>query len=302
METAAAAAAAARRPGCRSPRRRPPRRAVRNARRRPGLPARRRLHDRRLPESRGEDPRREGDPDLAQPLVRLRLRAAISPLPERLQEQPLHLHARVGRAAPGRRGGHTARRLGLDRRRFALGGRRRALQGGALRSPRRQRRVRRDGPRRAAAAPGAPARRHHSPDRVPREAAPDLRPDRLRARLLPRRPVVPEDRGLRAGGHARPQDGRLELPCVPRELRVLCGLRALRRLAHCAEPIRRRRHRRARFRVAEGRPDDLPLRPGRRARLRLDGRPALPGRPSSPSIRPATFRPAGAQRPRASSG
>ncbi len=144
-------------------------------------------------------------------------------------------------------------------------------------APRWQRRGGRDGPRRAAAAPGAAAWRHHPRDRLPREAAQDLRPDRLRARLLPGRPVVPEDRGLRAGGHARPQYGRLELPRIPRELRVLRRLRALRRLAHRAEPVRRRRHRQARVRDAQGRPHDLPLCPGRRPRLRLDGRPALPG-------------------------
>ncbi len=219
----------------------------------------------------GEDARRHRAPRLAQPVGRRGVGAAVPPLPERLQEQPLDLHAGVRRTAARRPGRDQAGGLGLDRRGVDQGGRTGPAAGGPVHPARRKRPERRDGPAGAPRDARPAARRDRARHRLPREAAEDLRAHRLRARLLPRRTVVSEDRRLRAGRHAQPQERRLELPRLPRELRVLRRLRQLRRHLHRPLEVRRRRHGQARVRNAEGRQDDVPLRPERRPRLRVDG-------------------------------
>ena len=125
--------------------------------------------------------------------------------------------------------------------------------------------------------PVPPGGSDHARHRVHVAAAAGVRADGLQGRLLPRRPVVPEDRRLRAGRHARARGGRLELPPVPRELGVLRRLRhATASTITVPSDVRRRRHRRAHARAHERqRHDDLHVRAGRRARLRLDRRPRL---------------------------
>ena len=88
--------------------------------------------------------------------------------------------------------------------------------------------------------------------------------DGVQGRLLPGRPVVPEARRLRAGRHAGARHGRMELPPVPRHLRVLCGLRQLRGRHHRAGRLRPRGHRRAEERAdKQQRHEDVHLRAGR---------------------------------------
>ena len=141
--------------------------------------------------------------------------------------------------------------------------------------------ARRQRPGRSDGAPGAPllprpaARGDRPRHRLRSQAPAHLRPHGLRARLLPRRPVVPEDRRLRAGGDARANGRGLELPRVPRKLRVLRGLRQLRRVHDGAVEIHRRGHRQASLGNESRRPDHLPVRAERRPRLCLDGRPPL---------------------------
>ena len=113
---------------------------------------------------------------------------------------------------------------------------------------------------------------------LPGEAAAGLRAHRVLPRLLPRRPVVPQARRLRAGRHARARDRRLELPPVPRELGVLRGLRPLPGRDHAAEALRGRGDRDAHRAPREpGRHVHPRLRAGGRDRLRLDRLAALPG-------------------------
>ena len=105
-------------------------------------------------------------------------------------------------------------------------GRRRGPQAHARVHPARRREQRRpDGGASHAAGAGAAGRVRHARDGLHVEAAAGVRPHGVQGRLLPGRPVVPEARRLRAGGHARARDGRMELPPVPRELRVLRRLR-----------------------------------------------------------------------------
>ena len=182
----------------------------------------------------------DGASHLAQPVERPGHRAEAASLPERVPEQPLDLHARVRRPVARRR--HARERLGLDRPDEA-GARRRH-------GPAEIRRLRRAGRRqcgrpdrdsRATALAGRPGRRSALDRGIHGAAAPHLRPVRLRRRLSPRRPVVPEAGRLRAGGAPRAPGWRLELPPVPRQLRVLRRLRQLRRANHGAVALRRRR-------------------------------------------------------------
>ncbi len=85
-------------------------------------------------------------------------------------------------------------------------------------------------------------RRHHARHHLYCTAAARVRPHRLRQRLLPGRPMVPEAGGLRSSRHTRAHRRRLELPPVPRQFRVLRGLRQLRCPHHHARALRRRRH------------------------------------------------------------
>ncbi len=182
------------------------------------LPSRRRIPDRGGARSHDQDPQGPRAPDLAKPVGGHGLRAAVSHVPERVQEQPLDVHAGVRRATAGRRGRRQTGRLGLDRRLVdedGLG--RRAPDGRPLHPARRQRSRRPDRSRRAAADPRGAAGLDRSRDRLRGQAAEDLRPHGLRARLLPGRPVVPEDRRVRAGRDARAQVRGLELPRLPRE-------------------------------------------------------------------------------------
>ena len=150
----------------------------------------------------------------------------------------------------------------------------------AVHPARRQRPERRDGPRSCRCpAPSRPTARSTLEiafrAKLPRVFA----RTGLRARLLPRRPVVPEDRRLRAGGHARPQARRLELPrrstrtpsSTPTTATTTSRITVPSKFVVGATGKRVSETR-------ERREDDLPLRPERRPRLRLDGRPALPRR------------------------
>ena len=115
-----------------------------------------------------------------------------------------------------------------------------------------------------AARAGAAGRVRDAGDGLHVEAAAGVRPHGVQGRLLPRRPVVPEAGRLRAGGHARARDGRVELPPVPRELGVLRRLRHVRRRHHGPERLHRRRHGRAEAasaRTATARPRTRTSRP-----------------------------------------
>ena len=232
-------------------------------------------------------------------------RAAVPPLPERLQEQPLDLHARVGRAAARRRGGHEARATGAGSTSPSMktGGRRGPAAAAPLRPARRQRPERRDGARRPAArrpsrrtarspstSPSGPSCRRSSP--APASCATTS----SSASGIPKIGVY-EPAGMRER-----KTGGWNCHAFHAQLRVLRRLRrASTSRMTVPSPLRRRRDGQARLRDDEGRQHDLPLRPGRRPRLRLDRRPALPRHRVHASTRPATSRPAGAPGPRRSS-
>ena len=179
-----------------------------------------------------EDARGPRAADLAQPLDGHRLRAAVPHVPERLQEQPLDLHARIGRAAARRRGRARSPATGAGSTCSSM----KTAAGEELRPSARF--IQPDGNdpddqtvlAGAALLPRAAPRRDRARHRLRSQAAAHLRPHRLRAGLLPGRPVVPEDRRLRAGRNAGAQGRGMELPRLPRQLRVLRGLRPLRRL------------------------------------------------------------------------
>ena len=108
------------------------------------------------------------------------------------------------------------------------------------------------------------------------EAAAGVRANGVQGRFLSCRPVVSEARCLRAGGHARAGDWRLELPPVPREFGVLRGLRQLRGRHHRPERLCPRRHGRTEGRARERqRHDHVHVRAGRHSRLRVDRGPGL---------------------------
>ena len=106
-------------------------------------------------------------------------------------------------------------------------------------------------------------------------------PRRLGARLPLHRAVVPQDRRVLEG----PAPG----PPVPRLDRVLLRLRQLRRDPDPAPRVRGGGHRAASRDAGQPRRHaDPALPPGGRARLRLDGQPALPGEDRLASTIPAT--------------
>ena len=134
-------------------------------------------------------------------------RAPLPHVPERLQEPALDVHAGVRRPVPQRQDGEQARGLGMDRRVLDPDAGGAELRPGArfiqpdANDPEDQTVLSVPLP-----SPVPPARRDHARDRLRRQASQDLRAHRIRARLLPRRPVVSEDRRLRAGGDARTQE------------------------------------------------------------------------------------------------
>ena len=174
-----------------------------------------------VPPRRGEEDRRgHGAPDLDQHDDEAGPHAPVPPVPERVPKHALHVLAGVGRRASRR---SPSRVLGIDRahpndpRRRERPPSRAPLHFSGRRQPPRPDRGRGSAP---------PPRRSGRDDlglhRFPFAAAASLQPHRLERRFLPRRAVVPEDRGLRGG--------RLELPPVPRRERVFRRLRRLRRL------------------------------------------------------------------------
>ena len=212
---------------------------------------------------------------MAQPVERSGHRAETAPVPERVPQQPLDVHARVRR--PVARRGHARERVGLDRP-DETGARRRNGPAEVRRFRRARRRQcgrpdRDSGPLPPPVGPGGEVRFTVG---IHGATAPRLRPVRLCRGLSPRRAVVPEAGRLRAGGASRPPGWRLELPPVPRQLRVLRRLRQLRRANHGAGTLRRRRDGQAsRQDAATGWQRHLALRAGGRSRLRVDGRSEL---------------------------
>ncbi len=189
----------------------------------------------------------------------------------------------------------------MDRRVLDPRRRRGSPAGRAIRPARRQRSGGPDCPVGPPPFARASPRRDHARDRLRRQASQDLCAHRIRARLLPRRTVVSEDRRLRAGGDARTKSGRLELSRVPRRIRVLRRLRELRRDHDRALAVPRRRDGQARRRDEDRRQDQLSLRAERTSTT-------SPGRrihgfswSTSRSTRPATCRRAGRRSPPKSS-
>ena len=109
-----------------------------------------------------------------------------------------------------------------------------------------------------------------------------------------RRAVVPEDRRSRAGGEPAPRRAGVELPPVPRELRVLRRLGRLPRRHDGPGELRRRLGRDEGRRDAGRRQEDARLRAEGRPRLRLVGRPPL--RPEGVALRPGEGHPEGGAR------
>ena len=163
---------------------------------------------------------------LAQSVQRHGPGPVVPPVPERVQEPE---HARFSRnRADSCAARPRAGQLGMDSGQFAEArGRHRSHRRDAIRAAGRSETRGPDGDARAAPDAGAARRHGDARLRLHGTAAAGVRADRLRRRLLPGRPVVPEDRGLRAGRQARPEDRRLELPPVPRALGVLRRLRTL---------------------------------------------------------------------------
>ncbi len=162
------------------------------------------LRDRRHGRSGPEDRRRPRDAEVDEPVGRPGRRAALSPLLERLSQQPVDVLQGVRRAASWRQGGHR-QGLGLHGRDLDEVGRRRAREGRPLREPGRRESRRPDGPRRPAPPPRRARRDRDARDRVEGEDPEGLRARGLRPRLLHVRPVVPEDRRLRAEGPPPPR-------------------------------------------------------------------------------------------------
>ena len=200
----------------------------------------------------------------------------VPPVPERVQELEEQLLHGVG--WPAARRPHGRGRLGLGGRPLHSPRRRRRPRARRhLRAPRRRQRRRSNGVAGAVAGAGAGRRRDRARRGLPGEVAADLRAHRLLPRLLPRRPVVPQARRLRAGRDARAPGGRLELPPVPRELGVLRRLRPVPGRDHVAEALRGRGDREAHRSPRErGRHLHPRLRAGGRDRLRVDRLAALP--------------------------
>ncbi len=209
-----------------------------------------------------------------EPVRRPRRRAALPPLLERVPQRPLDVLPGVRRPAARRQGRH-GKGLGLYGRDVDEVGRSRAREGRPLREPGRRQPRRPDRPRRPAPPPRRVRRDRDARDRVEGEGPEGLRARRLRPRLLHVRPVVPADRRLRAEGPPPPDGSGLELPPVPRELRVLRGLGRLPRRDHASREVRRGLGGRARGREEGERKEDAHVRAEVHPQLRLHGRPAV---------------------------